>query len=279
MTHKLAFSSLGCPDLGLDQIIRTAVVFGFQGVSLRTVAGTTNLPGLPDFQLDRLDDTAASFRNGGVELLCMSSGVRFTSPDANIREEQFKIACWFVDTAQALGSRYIRIFGGPIDPHMDHDSTLKQIVDGVRSVADYAAKRSVTVLLETHDTFSTGASMRELVERIDHPSVGVIWDVLHPLRHGESPAQTWLEIGPWVRNVHIKDSCRFSASGFDLVPCGDGYVPIPAIVALIDREGYDGYLEFEWEKGWHPDIADAWVAFPHFIEYAAQNFGMKGKRG
>ena len=31
--------------------------------------------------------------------------------------------------------------------------------------------------------------------------------------------------------------------------------------------GYAGYLSFEWEKRWHPEIEDPEVAFPRYIEY------------
>ena len=32
------------------------------------------------------------------------------------------------------------------------------------------------------------------------------------------------------------------------------------------REIGKGYYGFEWEKGWHPEIEEPEVAFPHFVE-------------
>jgi hypothetical protein len=33
----------------------------------------------------------------------------------------------------------------------------------------------------------------------------------------------------------------------------------------IERLNYDGYVSFEWEKYWHPEIEEPEVALPDFI--------------
>lgn len=35
----------------------------------------------------------------------------------------------------------------------------------------------------------------------------------------------------------------------------------------LTQNGYEGYLSFEWEKKWHPELPDASEAFPAFIQY------------
>jgi hypothetical protein len=37
-------------------------------------------------------------------------------------------------------------------------------------------------------------------------------------------------------------------------------------IALLARRGFDGYVSVDWEKQWHPEIADPEVALPHFAE-------------
>jgi sugar phosphate isomerase/epimerase len=34
---------------------------------------------------------------------------------------------------------------------------------------------------------------------------------------------------------------------------------------ILKAAGFDGWLTFEWEKVWHPNLADPSVAFPEFI--------------
>jgi hypothetical protein len=37
-------------------------------------------------------------------------------------------------------------------------------------------------------------------------------------------------------------------------------------LALVRRNGYDGWLTLEWEKLWHPEIEEPEVVFPHFVK-------------
>jgi len=35
---------------------------------------------------------------------------------------------------------------------------------------------------------------------------------------------------------------------------------------------YDRFVSFEWEKKWHPELADAAVALPHFANWFRKNY-------
>lgn len=266
---KLAFSSLGCPDYSFEQIVRAAVEYGYQGVSIRTVQGTTDLLSLPEFSTG-LQATRSLLGDNGVVLLCVSTGVRFTSPKEAERSAQLDGAKRLIDLAAELASPYVRIFGGPVTAELDREATMANIADGFYRAAEHAKTQGVTVLLETHDTFATGKAARALVDRINHPSVGLIWDILHSLRSGESFEETVGLISADIHNVHLKDSADFDANHFDIKLCGEGKVPIAKALRLLDSVGYNGYYEFEWEKGWHPEIPTADVAFPHFVRYISE---------
>ena len=68
-------------------------------------------------------------------------------------------------------------------------------------------------------------------------------------------AQVWDALGPRIRHVHVKDARAADADGMDLVMTGEGIFDIPALLGVLDAGGYDGYLSFEWERAWHPDLA------------------------
>lgn len=230
------------------------------------VEGTTDLLGLPDFST-RLSGTRELLAESGIGVLSVSTGIRFTSELESERAAQLDQARRHIDLAAELGSPYVRIFGGPIEPEMDRKATMANIEHGFRLAAEHARERGVTVLLETHDTFATGRASKELIERINHRSVGLIWDILHSYRCGETFEQTLSAIGVHVRHVHLKDSSDFDENRFDLKLCGEGRLPIPEALRLLDSIGYDGYYEFEWERGWHPQIEPPEVALPHFVRY------------
>jgi sugar phosphate isomerase/epimerase len=117
---------------------------------------------------------------------------------------------------------------------------------------------------------STSASVIDLYERGVGDNLGILWDTLHTYRHGESPEFTWSQIGDRVRHVHVKDSVSATAERFDFALLGEGTVPIPAIIGVLNRADYGGFVHFEWEKGWHPEIAGPEIAIPHFAKYMAR---------
>jgi len=49
------------------------------------------------------------------------------------------------------------------------------------------------------------------------------------------------------------------------VLAGDGNVSFAEALMTIERLNYDGYVSFEWEKYWRPEIEEPEVALPDFI--------------
>jgi sugar phosphate isomerase/epimerase len=47
---------------------------------------------------------------------------------------------------------------------------------------------------------------------------------------------------------------------------GHGDIPVRKQVEQLTKIGYKGYYSFEWEKVWHPDIAEPEVAFAEYAE-------------
>ena len=276
---KLAFSSLGCPDYSIDKIIEAGTTYGYSAVSLRTVRGVSLLPSLEEFSADALSTTAEKFKKAALKVLCVSSGVRFTAADPAVREKELQTAMAYIDIAAALGSPYIRIFGGPYPEDQDKSTVLKNIIEGFGKACDYALNKNVAVLLETHDSFAKGESAVDLIRQVKRDNLFVIWDILHSLRFGESLKDTWRHVGSLVKHVHIKDSTNYDSKKFDLNLLGRGRLPIREAVKLILDNGYEGYLEFEWEKGWHPEIPGPEIAFPHgagYLEGLLEGLGRHG---
>ena len=65
-------------------------------------------------------------------------------------------------------------------------------------------------------------------------------------------------LGSRIALVHVKDA----RAGGELVPLGDGDVPVRESLALLAAAGYDGWLVVEWEKRWHPELDEPEVALP-----------------
>ena len=117
----------------------------------------------------------------------------------------------------------------------------------------------MTIVLETHDAFSTGAQVHELITRAAHPAVASLWDLHHPYRQGEAPEETDRYLSPTLRHVHVKDS----KDGHYML-LGEGDIPLFPMLDRVLDGGYTGAISLEWEKRWHPEIAEPEVAFPQY---------------
>ena len=169
-----------------------------------------------------------------------------------------------IDLASVLGAPTVRVFGGGIGGENERPEAVKRVISALLELGDYAALAgTVQIVLETHDAFSTGAQVAEVLRQVNHPRVRALWDLHHPFRQGEAPAETFEALGPYVEQAHIKDSKP------DGTYCllGEGDIPILAMLRLLKNGGYDGWINLEWEKRWIPALADPAVAFP---QYAAR---------
>ena len=264
---KLGFSTLGCPNYDIDQVIALAKDNNFSGVEIRFIRGEVDLPKLEEFSPTTIGRTRRRFEDKGIQVVCIDTSIRMNSLDESERRKQLESSRVLCAIAEGLGARYLRVFGGPIPEDQDREATLNAIVLGLSKVADETSARGVTTLLETHDYFSTSHRILDLVSRGASGNLGMLWDTLHTYRHGESGAHTWAQLGQRIKHVHVKDSAKSSPEGFALVLTGEGKAPIPSFLEVLKMANYDGYVHFEWEKAWHPEIEEPEVAIPHFARY------------
>lgn len=255
---KLAFSTLGCPNWSIEQILSAAREHGYAGVELRFYEGSFDLaaklaefPGGPE-------GFAQRFADAGVEICVHGSSVVLSKPETDLSDAER-----MVDLTATLRAPYMRVFGGDVPEGESLESCRARAADKLSRLGRYAAERGVRVLLETHDAFSTGEAVAALMAEAGDVGTGVIWDLRHPYAKGESPARTAELIGARTYHAHIKDE---RADG-TMTLLGEGDVPLRELLGRLRELGFDGYVSFEWEKAWHPEIPDPEIAIPTAAEY------------
>ncbi|WP_293854682.1 sugar phosphate isomerase/epimerase [uncultured Alsobacter sp.] len=266
---RFGFSTIGCPDYTVEQVIDAARSLGYAGVEIRFLRGTVDLAGLEEFSAARIGETRRRFEDAGVAVVAINTGVRMVSLDAAHRQVQRDAARRQIEMAAALGAPYLRLFGGPIPAGQDRERTLDAIAAGLGEIADESARGGVTSLIETHDDFCRSDSVLDLYRRGASERLGVLWDTLHSYRWGESADEMFGCLGRRIKLVHVKDAVTATRSGFDFALTGEGTVPIASFLDVLEAAGYDGFVDFEWEKGWHPEIPGPEIALPHFARYVA----------
>ena len=261
---KLSVTTLGCPEWTLAQIIDRVHGYGYHGIDLRGLGDTLDVTLRPEFST-QIDRTRALLESHGLVVsgfsssaLCYADSVE--KADASRAEvERYCVA------AKALGTTYIRVFGGRFPSEMPVADAVAKAAPLATELADIAAGYGCVIVVETHDNWIDSSAARMLLETVDHPSCKALWDMNHPWRmNGESAERTMAQIGDWVAYTHIKDSAPTADGEFAYVPLGCGDVPVGDAVRLLARRGYDGWLVFEHEKRWIPSLPDPDVAFPQY---------------
>ena len=133
--------------------------------------------------------------------------------------------------------------------------------------SDRAGQLGVHIGVETHDAFLASATVAELLALVPSPWVGAVWDSHHPCRAGESARDVYDAIGSRLCLAQVKDAARSTttAGGWELVPLGEGDVPVREMLGLLIAGQYGGWVSVEWEKHWHPEIAGPGEALPQHL--------------
>jgi sugar phosphate isomerase/epimerase len=261
---KLAFSTLGCPDLDLSEVIPAAHKYGYDAVELRALSGSLDLLGYGEFAAERIAPTREYLKREGIEICCVDTSCTFHSVDANERAAQVGVALVHAELAARLGAPLIRVFPDKIQPGAERDETR----DWIASCLHYVAKRlpqDVDVALETHGDFARAKAAVEIVELANHPKVKLIWDVANSVAAGDTIEHAATIVRPHLAHIHLRDAKPVSNSEHWLpVLAGHGCVSFAEALAAIGELNYDGYISFEWEKYWHPEIEEPDVALPDF---------------
>ena len=272
----LAFSTLGCPAWEWQKILDFAAQHGFSAIELRGLKGELDLPSLPTFAKDRIDQTKKEIHASKLRIACVSSSTQLYVEDPEKRAKGLADARRFIDLAAELGAPYVRVFGGKDEADkspMPSQETKARVASGLRELGKYAGPHKVTVIIESHDHFTASPTLKDVLRSADSEHVGLLWDAHHTFAtSNEDPEFTVRELGHWIRHTHLKDSV---GNGEDrkYVLTGRGTVPIQRQIKALRSIGYKGFYCFEWEKLWHPDIIDPEIAIADFARVVGQCLG------
>lgn len=267
---KISFSTLGCPDWTLPQVIDLAVHAGYNGIELRFVEGEDSLWKLPSFQSSQLAGTKRRIADSGLAVCCVDTSCRFDSPNQNERDRWIVEGERMAELAAQLRAPGIRVFGDRIQPGTTRDSTRLWIMDSLATLSQKLAHTGVEIWLEIHGDFATSSEVLSILTIC--PDIGVVWDPASAfIESAERPLDNGMALRTAIRHVHMKD-LREESGEWSPALTGEGNFPLGEIVTVMNKIKYHGFVSFEWEKKWHPEIEPPEVAIPHFAEWFRNNW-------
>ena len=260
---KLAFSTLGCPEWALDTVLQRAVEYGYTGVDIRGIGSELDVYRLPEFSGDA-EKTASRFRDRGVQVSCFSTSIHLLSgPRADAWDEFHRYAelCALFETPG------LRVFGGDLNGRSREDG-VQVAAEFLHELAEAAEEYDLGVWVETHDDWTSSEHVKMLLDAVNHPRVGVVWDMFHTWRDGQEPlAKSQQLLGSKIVNTHWKDAVSdpVMSAGYRYCLPGDREFDFQEAAGCLTAADYAGWYTLEWEKRWHSSLPDPEVSFPHYV--------------
>jgi sugar phosphate isomerase/epimerase len=263
---KLAFSTLGCPNWSLKQIVNCSVENGYKGFEIRGLAGEMDLPKCPEFNKTNLPASLRLIKDNDIKIINLGSSVNLHFAQEEKRKSNLDDAKRFIDLAEQLECPFVRVFPDDLPPDQSVEQTLDLIISGLITLGEYAKGSNVTILLESHGKVVYKDMLLKIMAGANHPKVGLIWDFFNMwVVTKESPKEVFDTLGKYIKHAHIKDANLVDGKpAYCLI--GQGVVPLREAMDSLKSSNYKGYYSFEWEKKWHPEIQDPEIAFPHFAK-------------
>ncbi len=270
---KISFSTLACPNYSWQDIISMATDLGFDGVEVREI--DANLKTSP-FSPDKIASTALEISKFKLEIPCLSTGccLKFTEKS----EENIAEIKTYIDVAASVGTKLIRVLAD-LEPAPSGAVDDALISEEIKKIVPYAEEKGVTLLIETNGVYSDTKRLNALLNMVESDAVAALWDTHHTVRYGgETPEETLQNLGAYIKHVHVKDS---KMENDKVLYClmGEGDMPFGEIFDALRCINYEGFISLEWVKRWAPELCDAGIIFPQFIDFMSQYTGKASLRG
>ena len=269
----LSFSTLGCPDWNFDKILKFASDNNYDGLELRGILRELDLPKCPEFNSpENIKATKEKIAANKLKIVDLGSSCALHHKEGTERQKNLDEGKRFIDLAQQLGCPNIRVFPNELPKDGTRQSVVDLIIQGLQYLGDYARNTDVSVLMESHGDAVKTDELKQLMESVARPNVGLVWDVVNMWSvTKESPVNVYAQLKPYIRHTHIKDA-KMVDDKPQYVLVGKGDTPILQAVDLLYKDGFKGYYSFEWKKLWHPDIADSELALTDYARVMKARF-------
>ncbi|EEQ60663.1 AP endonuclease, family 2 [Clostridiales bacterium 1_7_47FAA] len=285
----IAGHTMGTPEYTVEEAMELFAGIGLDGIEI--VVQDDYRCGIPnhvdEVYLQKIKDAA---KHSNIRIICLTPYYcRFNDLDDAVRESDIEGVKKVIDYAVFLGAEYVRIYGGSFaQEEQDGDGGKeRRLVEAMRILGDVAAAKNITLVLEDHFNTMTVTARRaaEIVGRINHPNVGILYDQVNLAFVGGEEYEEAIELQKdYIRYVHVKDlifkgdTREFKASSVSHVNederivssrvVGEGIMDWKAIVEKLRKSGYEGWYSLEYERRWHPqDLPIADVGMKNSAEH------------
>jgi fatty-acyl-CoA synthase len=256
---KIAFSTLACPQMPLDQVAELASSCGYLGVDMRSfIDESDRLANDPLTHEPSVVDSI--FDDAGVIPLCLSTGVRYdkaidppvigriwVNEEAGVPETKA-----FVDHAARSGAKFVRVYGSELPAAEPRTWSMRRVTDRLALATQTCRNTDVRLLIENAGTFAQAEALRGLIDQVNLQWLGASYNVQAAVNAGECPIEGLGRLGDALKVVRIMD---VDEDG-NPVELGKGIYPLEKLFQALQAMNYDGWIVYEYPKHWCDELRD-----------------------
>ena len=164
------------------------------------------------------------------------------SVDDTVRAANLETFEWVLQFCTAAGIPSVLVLPGVDQAGISHEEAVELSAAAMNELAALAAAANVLLLFEPHIESVLESPFDTLAFLQRNPALKIVLDYSHFVAQGYQPADVD-PLVPYAVHVHLRQACR----GKLQARWDDGVIDFPAVVELLKRAGYSGYLTLEYE--------------------------------
>lgn len=232
-------------------IVDTLKKTGYDGIELFLGEGNVS-------HYSKLGNHFSNIEMGVTAVTSLAPEENIASPNLKIREAGLDKLKWSIDVSAAAN---VEVICGPFHSSFAYFTrqppTLEErqwSVEMLQKAAEYAATANIILAPEAVNRFecylyNTMADLRTLVEKVNHPNLGGMFDTHHANIEEKNQAEAIKTIAPYLKHVHISENDRGTP--------GRGQVNWNDAFSALKEIKYDGWLTIEAFSTIIPEFANA----------------------
>jgi L-ribulose-5-phosphate 3-epimerase len=254
LSERFAVCSWSLQPVDAGELVAKVKATGLHRVQLALDPLRESIPGWEQtekvLRQNEIEIVSAMFGCVGEDYSTLES-IRLTggiAPDATWERNRKNIRTSAILAAE-LGQKLVTFHAGFL-PHDVSDPAFAKMLRRLTEVADIFAAVKIDLGLETGQ--ETAPALAEFLQKLNRPNVGVNFDPANMILYNKGdPVEALRTLGPWIRQVHIKDAVKTKTPGTwgEEVAVGEGEVDWRAFFAALKEVDYSGNFVIEREAG------------------------------
>lgn len=205
-------------------------------------------------------------RSAGLEVVSLCRGGFYPALNEQSRAEAIEDNKRAIDDAASMGAPLVVLVCGAV-PGQPLIESRKQIIDGIAATLPLAESLGVKLAIEPlhpmyadeRSAINTLSSANDICDELNHPLVGIAYDVYHLWWDPDLETQTRRTLDS--NRLFAYHVCDWMTPTTDLLNdrglMGEGCIDLRGIRAMVECNGFDGMIEVEvfsnrwWGKPTH----------------------------